>query len=148
MDFGDSRDRELVLDDVRVEAGWIDYNGHLNMAYYLVLFDRAADGLVDALGLSRDPGSGPTLFAVEANVRYLREVHRDHVLRCVTRVVGYDDKRVRTEQTLHHDDGTPAATCANVHIHVARGPNGPKVVPFADNVRVRLDALVLSDDRS
>ena len=28
---------------MRVEPQWIDYNGHLNMAYYNVLFDRAVD---------------------------------------------------------------------------------------------------------
>src|SRR3982751_4459838 len=37
-----------------VEPAWIDYNGHLNMAYYNVLFDRALDQASDLLGL------GPT----------------------------------------------------------------------------------------
>ena len=33
----------FVSSVMRVEPGWIDYNGHLNMAYYNVLFDRAVD---------------------------------------------------------------------------------------------------------
>ena len=36
---------------MRVEPGWIDYNGHLNMAYYNVLFDRAVDEVYELLGL-------------------------------------------------------------------------------------------------
>ena len=28
---------------LEVEKGWIDYNGHMNMAYYNVLFDRCSD---------------------------------------------------------------------------------------------------------
>src|SRR5688572_3341505 len=34
----------FVSSVMRVEKGWIDYNGHLNMAYYNVLFDRAEIG--------------------------------------------------------------------------------------------------------
>src|SRR5215467_12527445 len=33
---------------------WIDYNGHMNLAYYTVLFDYATDLLFDELGLGRD----------------------------------------------------------------------------------------------
>ena len=33
----------FVSSVMRVEEAWIDYNGHLNMAYYNVLFDRAVD---------------------------------------------------------------------------------------------------------
>ena len=39
---------------MRVEPGWIDYNGHLNMAYYNVLFDRAVDEVYELLGLGLD----------------------------------------------------------------------------------------------
>ena len=33
---------------------WIDWNGHMNLAYYVVLFDRATDLLFDELGLGLD----------------------------------------------------------------------------------------------
>jgi acyl-CoA thioester hydrolase len=36
---------------MRVEPAWIDYNGHLNMAYYNVLFDRAVDEVYERLGI-------------------------------------------------------------------------------------------------
>src|SRR5213595_924361 len=38
----------------RVEPGWIDYNGHLNMAYYNVLFDRCVDETYELLGIGAD----------------------------------------------------------------------------------------------
>ena len=41
----------FVSSAMRVEPGWIDYNGHLNMAYYNVLFDRAVDEVYELLGL-------------------------------------------------------------------------------------------------
>src|SRR5207253_3065668 len=64
---------------MRLEPPWIDYNGHLNMAYYNVLFDRAIDELWLELGIG--PGymkqrHGST-FTAECHVRYLREIHLD-----------------------------------------------------------------------
>jgi acyl-CoA thioester hydrolase len=40
----------FVSSVMRVEPGWIDYNGHLNMAYYNVLFDRAVDEAFELIG--------------------------------------------------------------------------------------------------
>src|ERR1700743_2686113 len=62
---------------MQIEPQWIDYNGHLNMAYYNVMMDRAIDELWLQLGI------GPTYmkerhgstFTVECHVRYLREIH-------------------------------------------------------------------------
>ena len=62
---------------MQIEPAWIDYNGHLNMAYYNVMFDRAVDELWFKLGI------GPTYmkerhgstFTAECHVRYLREIH-------------------------------------------------------------------------
>ena len=39
---------------MQIEPQWIDYNGHLNMAYYNVLFDRAIDQLWLELGIGPD----------------------------------------------------------------------------------------------
>ena len=62
---------------MQIEPQWIDYNGHLNMAYYNVMFDRAVDQLW--LRARHRPGymkerHGST-FTAECHVRYLREIH-------------------------------------------------------------------------
>ena len=44
---------------MQIEPQWIDYNGHLNMAYYNVLFDRAIDELWLQLGIGPDYHEGP-----------------------------------------------------------------------------------------
>src|SRR5690606_41754972 len=36
---------------LEVEKDWIDYNGHMNIAYYNVLFDRCADEAFEVLGM-------------------------------------------------------------------------------------------------
>ena len=44
----------FVSSIMRVQPQWIDYNGHLNMAYYNVLFDRAVDEVFELLGCGVD----------------------------------------------------------------------------------------------
>src|SRR6202521_2436362 len=66
----------FVSSVMRVEDHWIDYNGHLNMAYYNVLSDRAVDEAYELIGIGpayakRRRGS---TFSAEVHVRYLREL--------------------------------------------------------------------------
>src|SRR5947208_15320456 len=61
---------------------WIDWNGHLNLAYYVVLFDRATDLLFGELGLGLDyRGSEEKgTFVVEGHNGYEQEhLVRDRV---------------------------------------------------------------------
>ena len=55
---------------------WIDWNGHMNLAYYVVLFDRATDLLFDELGLGLDYRriEEKGTFVVETHIRYEREL--------------------------------------------------------------------------
>ena len=128
----------LTWDDIEIEADWIDYNGHLNMAAYLVIFDRAIDRLIEAAGLSASPGTQPTLFAASAKIDYLREVAADERPTCVTGVVALDAKRLHSWQELRVGDAV-RARAENLHVHVDR--SGPRAAPFAGDVRARLEAL-------
>ena len=67
----------FVSSIMRVEPAWIDYNGHLNMAYYNVLFDRAVDEAYELLGIGLDyvKKRRHSLYTAEVHVRYLRELH-------------------------------------------------------------------------
>ena len=67
----------FVSSVMTVEKDWIDYNGHLNMAYYNVLFDRAVDEAFELLGCGLDyvKNRKHSCFTAEVHVRYLRELH-------------------------------------------------------------------------
>ena len=66
----------FVSSVMRVESQWIDYNGHLNMAYYNVLFDRCVDEAYELLGIGLDylKTQQHSTFTAEVHVRYLREL--------------------------------------------------------------------------
>ena len=80
-----------------VDPGTCDYNGHMNIAFYIMAFDLAFDELYKVLGL--DPATvektGITTFSVEKHITYQQEVHKGDRLRIVTQLLGFDAKRAK-----------------------------------------------------
>ncbi len=126
----------FVSSVMRVEPSWIDYNGHLNMAYYNVLFDRCVDEAYELLGIGADYLSkqAHSTFTAEAHVRYLRELHEGDAVRATFQMLDYDSKRIHYFQQLFHaTDGWMSATSENMTLHVDM--TAKKVAPFPDAVR-------------
>src|SRR5271163_1455349 len=111
----------FVSSVMRVEPAWIDYNGHLNMAYYNVLFDRAVDDAYELLGcgLAYLAATKHSTFTAEAHVRYLRELHAGDPVRVTLQLLNFDAKRMHyVEQLFHADEGWLSATSENMVLHV------------------------------
>jgi acyl-CoA thioester hydrolase len=127
---------------MRIEPQWIDYNGHLNVAYYNVLFDRAVDEVYEPLGLGPaylDKHKHSTMVA-EAHVRYLREVHEADPLRVTVQLLDYDAKRIHLfEELLHATEHWVSATSESMTLHVDM--TAKKVAPFPDNVLRALERM-------
>ena len=127
---------------MQIEPQWIDYNGHLNMAYYNVMFDRAIDELWLQLGIG--PGymkerHGST-FTAECHVRYLREIHLGDPVQVSILLVGADEKRLHTFEELRHaSEGWLSATSENMTIHIDM--TARKTAPFPPDIRARIEAV-------
>src|SRR5260370_14777499 len=127
---------------MQIEPQWIDYNGHLNMAYYNVMFDRAIDELWLKLGIG--PGymkarNGST-FTAECHVRYLREIHLGDPVQVSILLVSADEKRLHTFEELRHArEGWLSATSENMTIHIDM--TARKTAPFPPDIRARIAAL-------
>ncbi|MGW2408043.1 thioesterase family protein [Streptomyces sp. NPDC001739] len=130
--------RQTVRDD------WIDYNGHLGEAYYVLVFGFATDALMDAAGLDAAyrERTGCSLYTVEAHVRYLREVARGRELTVRTAVLGVDGRKLRLlhEMFAGGPAGEPVATEELFLLHVDR--SGGRTAPLPGTTRERLAALV------
>ncbi len=96
MDFEPVFFAPFVSTVMTVDSDWIDYNGHLNMAYYNVLIDRAVDEAFLLVGLGPDyiRERGASFFTAEAHVRYLRELKAGDPVRVTIRLIDYDEKRL------------------------------------------------------
>jgi len=117
-----------------LDPAWLDYNGHLNMAYYNVLFDQAADPVFEMIGC------GPTylaarnmsFFNAETHVCYVRELKPDAMVSATTRILDFDAKRIRLFQELKHVDGWLSATCESMLLHIDM--SGPRVMPMPEDI--------------
>ena len=96
----------FVSSVMRVEPAWIDYNGHLNMAYYNVLFDRAVDEAFELLGCGIDyvKRRRHSCFTAEVHVRYLRELNAGDPVQVTFQLLDYDAKRMHYFEQLFHAD--------------------------------------------
>jgi acyl-CoA thioester hydrolase len=106
--------RKLAVHRMAVRPEWIDYNGHMNVAYYLLAFDQAADAFFDLMGFDEAyrRRTGFSTFAMEAHICYLREVKAGDPLRFEIRMLDLDAKRFHYLNTMVHDTaGFVAATC-------------------------------------
>ncbi len=90
-----------------VQPNWIDYNGHMNMGYYLVAFDEiATDNYFNYLGigLEHKQSCNKSTFTLASNIDYLQEVFAGDPLRFTTRLLDYDHKRLHYLHCLYNVD--------------------------------------------
>ena len=131
----------LVSRVMEVEKGWIDYNGHMNMAYYNVLFDRAGEKALEMLGLGSSYATDGkfTTYTAELHLCYVRELHLGDRVTATFHLLDRDEKRLHAYQELHHADGWLAATSETLSLHIDM--SGPKVAPFPADVMAKVDAM-------
>ena len=137
-----------------VEPDWIDYNGHMNVAYYVLVFDRATDAFLDYLGLDEAlrNATGSSTFSVEAHITYQREVAEGDPLRFTTQLLGYDQKRIHYIHHMYHAaEGYLAATIEWMSLHIDLeqrrvAPLPPAVMARLAEVLAAHQALPLPDE--
>ncbi|SFU07100.1 thioesterase family protein [Sedimentitalea nanhaiensis] len=124
-----------------VKPEWIDYNGHLNMAYYNVLFDTSVDEVYADLGLGADYARtrGFTTYTAEFHICYVRELHEGDRVQVKFQMIDHDDKRFHTYQELYHEDGWLAATGEALGLHIDM--SGPRVAPFPPDIADKIAAM-------
>ena len=122
---------------------WIDANGHMNLAYYVVLFDQATDLLYDALGVGQAYRNvtGNSTFTAETHTLYEREVLEGERVRVTAHLLGADAKRLHYFHEMFHAEGghrVAAQELMALHIDMA----ARRVAPFPPDLQVRIQAMV------
>ena len=111
----------LTLHREVVRPEWIDYNGHMNVAYYLLAFDHACDAFLDYVGMDRAfrQRTGGSTFAVDCHLTYQREVAEGDPLRFESRLLAFDEKRIHHfPHMFHAKEGFLSATCEWLSLYV------------------------------
>jgi len=138
-----SIDTPYALARAIVQPEWIDYNGHMNVGYYHVAFDLAAEPFFEWLGLDQRyrQASGASTFALESHLNFLREVKEGEEIRFEARLLGFDHKRVHFYQEMFHaKDGFLAASYESVSAHVDMKVR--KTAPMPQMLQARLQKVL------
>jgi len=128
-----------------VRPEWIDENGHMNMAYYIVVFDGAIDHLWPAIGLGeayRHRTQHGT-FAVEAHIHYRAELLLGERMHVTTQILGADDKRIHLAHEMTRCDTHVVVAQQEVmllHVNLVTR----RVVPFLPEVAAMVAAGALA----
>ena len=125
-----------------VQADWVDYNGHLRDAYYLLICSFATDGLMDAIGLDEAgrARSGHTLYTLECHLNFLAEVKLGSELQVRTQLLAHDRKRLHIHHWLERcDDGQLVAESEQMLMNVDTASG--RGAPFDAEVERRVNAL-------
>ena len=125
-----------------VRSEWIDYNGHMNVAYYVLAFDHGTDRFLGMLGMDPDypRREGGSTFALEMHVTYDRELKLDDSYVVHTQLIDTDTKRIHMHHTMRHaTEGWLAATNEVITMHVDMAQR--RSAPFPPHIQPRVDAL-------
>ncbi len=129
----------LALHAEPVRPEWVDYNGHMHEAYYVLVFGNATDAFYDHIGMDAAyrERSRTSVYTLEAHVNFLDEVGEATPLAIATQLLGLDDKRLHLFHTMRRgDDGRLIATYELMALHVDMA--GPRAAPFAAAIMARL----------
>lgn len=135
----------LLTQQGQVLDEWLDHNGHMNVAYYLLVFDRATDRFHAMLGKNADyiARTQCSTFALEAHLTYQRELlpRAPYVVR--TRLVDHDHKRIHMlHRMFHGSEGWLAATCESISMHIDM--TARRSTPFPTEISSRLARLAVA----
>lgn len=135
--------RPLAASVRRVLPEWIDYNGHMNVAYYMLAIDQSLDEIFDELGmgarLARERGMGP--MALVNQIHYLGELLEGEEFACELQLLDADHKRIHYCVNMKHlSKGTIAAVFEALSINVDLEQRRSTAYP--DDIRQRLQALL------
>ena len=135
---------------IKIGAGqvlpeWIDINGHMNVAYYVLAFDLGIDGLWGEFGITDEhiQSNHSSTFAVESHVIYRRELKEDDRFIVTAQILAYDQKRIHQFQRMYHaQDGFLAATAEWMSLHVNMKTR--RVAPWPDKILENINRVALS----
>ncbi len=112
---------DLLQTDVRPD--WIDYNNHMNVAYYVMVFDQAMDEFLNLYGLGKayTLGGHGSVFALQNHVHYMREVSVGTRLGVNLQLLDLDAKRIHVffrMRDLSNDQVVSTSEILCIHVNV------------------------------
>ena len=97
----------VFLSSQKIIKDWIDYNNHMNVSYYLLIFDKfGADVLNDIFKMGEHSAktTGKSTMIVESNITYNQELKIDDVVDVNLVYFDHDKKRLQYKMEMIHKE--------------------------------------------
>ena len=97
----------INLSSQKVKKEWIDYNDHMNVSYYLLIFDKyGADKLNDIFKMGEHSAktTGKSTMIVESNITYNQELKVNDEVEVNLLFFDHDKKRLQYKMEMIHKD--------------------------------------------
>lgn len=114
----------FVIDRGVVAPDWTDRNGHMNVVYYRLAFDRATQRLLTGIGLWDNDNDHGSTFALEDHVTYQSELHPGRAFFVTHQLLDHSEKLIHAFLRLYGEPETAggepalAATCEHIGCYV------------------------------
>ena len=111
----------IFLKTARIKSEWTDYNGHMNLSYYILLFDLAWEVVLQKFNIGEDSAKNEkkTTFAVESHTTYDREVRAGEEVDVNLLFIDHDNKRiVKKLEMIHKEKKHRLATSEILSVYV------------------------------
>ena len=133
----------MILKTEKILKEWTDYNGHLNVAYYVRVFDIAADIMLDNFKMGGESAKKDkkSTFVVEMHTNYNQEVKLGEEVETHLAYIDHDKKRIHYKLSMFHK-GKKYLAATNEVLSVYVDLNQRKVVEFdSDRVKIMDDFI-------
>ena len=92
----------MLLKSFVVKKEWVDYNDHMNMAYYVLIFDQALEVALEKfrMGESAAKDFNRSTMVVETNTKYLSEVKQGEEIDIHMTYFNHDKKRLHIKMEM------------------------------------------------
>ena len=138
------------LSSQKIIKDWIDYNDHMNVAYYLLIFDKfGADNLnrIFKMGEESAKNTGMSTMIVETNITYNQELKLDDEVDINLLYFDHDKKRLQYKmKMINKKEGYLASTFEALALYV--NLNTRKVSEFEEEKLKIMDEFINKNQSS
>ena len=106
----------IYLRTEKIISEWTDYNGHMNLAFYIHLFDQGWDVLLDKFEMGGNSAKNEkrSTFAVESHTKYIKEVKEGDEVDINLLFLDNDNKRMVYQLEIFSKNGNYRAATSEV----------------------------------
>ena len=131
------------IDTRKIIKEWIDYNGHMNMAYYVLIFDQAWENILNKfqMGGENAEESKRTTMVVETRTTYDSEVKEGDEVEVYVSYFNHDKKRLHLKCEMYEKKTKKlSATMENLSLYIDLDKR--KVTEFEDEKVKIMDEFI------